>query len=311
MDSRSGEMLAFIRVLETGSFSAAGKDLGMTASAVSKVVTRIEQRIGVLLLKRSTRALSVTAEGKQFYENCVRILSDIDQAESDLASRTVSPRGMLRVNASLPFGNHWLLPLLPEFRRRYPEVVLDLSLTDAIVDLARDAVDVAVRMGPLADANFHARLLGRSRRAVVAAPSYFEKNGYPEHPNALSKHQCLNFNFKRSMDEWPFIVNGKQASFAVRGNTLTNNGETMRQLTLDGLGISRLGMFHIASDIENGRLVEVLGDYNAGDVEEINVVFSSRRHMPARSRVFIDYLIEKLQGALRLDNIPASSGSAA
>lgn len=305
MDSRSGEMLAFIRVVETGSFSAAGKDLEMTASAVSKVITRIEQRLGVLLLKRSTRALGVTAEGKQFYENCVRIVTDIDQAESDLASRTGSPRGMLRVNASLPFGSHWLLPLLPEFRQRYPEVVLDISLTDAVVDLNRDSVDVAVRMGPLADADFHARLLGRSRRAVVAAPSYLERHGYPAHPDELSKHQCFNFNFRRSMDEWPFIVDGEHVSVAIRGSTLTNNGETMRQLTLDGLGVSRLGMFHIAKDIEAGRLVEVLPNYNAGDIEEINVVYSSRRHMPARSRVFIDYLVEKLQFELRLDQISA------
>lgn len=301
MDSRSGEMLAFVRVVETGSFSGAGKDLDMTASAVSKVVTRIEQRLGVLLLKRSTRALSVTAEGKQFYESCVRIVTDIDQAESDLASRTGSPRGMLRVNASLPFGNHWLLPLLPEFRHRYPEVILDISLTDAVVDLNRDSVDVAVRMGPLADADFHARLLGRSRRAVVAAPSYLERHGYPERPIELSNHQCFNFNFRRSMDEWPFIVDGEHVSVSIRGSTLTNNGETMRQLTLDGLGISRLGIFHIAKDIENGRLVEILPDYNAGDIEEINVVYSSRRHMPARSRVFIDYLIEKLRSRLKLD----------
>jgi len=294
-------MLAFTRVVETGSFAAAGKGLDMTASAVSKVVTRIEQRLGVLLLKRSTRALSVTAEGKQFYENCVRIISDIDQAESDLASKTASPRGVLRVNASLPFGSHWLLPLLPEFRQRYPEVVLDISLTDAIVDLNRDSVDIAVRMGPLADADFHARLLGRSRRAVVAAPSYLEKHGYPADPGELARHQCFNFNFRRSMDEWPFVVDGEHVNVAIRGSTLTNNGETMRQLTLDGLGIGRLGMFHIAKDLESGRLVELLPDYNAGDIEEINVVYSSRRHMPTRTRVFIDYLVEKLQSVLKLD----------
>ncbi|TGR65589.1 LysR family transcriptional regulator [bacterium M00.F.Ca.ET.194.01.1.1] len=300
MDSRSGEMLAFIKVVETGSFSAAGKRLDMTASAVSKVVTRIEQRLGVLLLKRSTRALSVTPEGKQFYENSVRIISDIDQAESDVAAHTSSPRGVLRVNASLPFGNHWLLPVLPEFRQRYPEIVLDISLTDAVVDLNRDSVDIAIRMGPLADADFHARLLGRSRRAVVAAPGYLEKHGSPQHPDDLGMHQCFNFNFRRSMDEWPFLVNDERVNVAIRGSTLTNNGETMRQLTLDGLGISRLGMFHIARDIDEGSLVEVLPDYNAGDIEEINIVYSSRRHMPTRSRVFIDYMVEQLQPRLQL-----------
>lgn len=175
------------------------------------------------------------------------------------------------------------------------------ALAAAIVDLNRDSVDIAVRMGPLADADFHARLLGRSRRAVVAAPSYLEKHGYPADPGELARHQCFNFNFRRSMDEWPFIVDGEHVNVAIRGSTLTNNGETMRQLTLDGLGIGRLGMFHIAKDIENGRLVELLPDYNAGDIEEINVVYSSRRHMPARTRVFIDYLVEKLQSVLKLD----------
>lgn len=178
--------------------------------------------------------------------------------------------------------------MLPEFRQRYPEIVLDISLTDAVVDLNRDSVDIAIRMGPLADADFHARLLGRSRRAVVAAPAYLEKHGSPQHPDDLGMHQCFNFNFRRSMDEWPFLVNDERVNVAIRGSTLTNNGETMRQLTLDGLGISRLGMFHIARDIDEGRLVEILPDYNAGDIEEINIVYTSRRHLPTRSRVFID-----------------------
>lgn len=299
MDSRSGEMLVFTKVVELGTFSAAGKMLDLTPSAVSKLINRIEQRLAVLLFRRSTRALVLTSEGKNYYDNCVRILDDIEEAEQGLAQGTAAPRGILRVNVSLPFGNHQLLPILPEFAQRYPDITLDLSLTDALVDLQRERIDVAIRMGPLADASFRSRALGLSRRAVVAAPQYLALHGLPRHPRELAEHRCFNFNFRRSLDEWPFKVEGQVVHLPVRGGILTNNGETMRQLTLDGMGISRLGMFHVARDLEAGRLVELLPEYNPGDTEQIHAIFGKQRYMPPRVRVFIDFLVERLGPALK------------
>ncbi|MGF6221314.1 LysR family transcriptional regulator [Pseudomonas frederiksbergensis] len=294
MDSRSGEMQVFTKVVETGSFSGAGKLLNLTPSAVSKLITRLEVRLGVLLFERSTRQLVISGEGGRFYDSCVRILNDIEEAEHDAVGSTAVPSGLLRINTSVPFGTHQLLPIISDFNLLYPDITLDLSLTDALVDLKRERIDVAIRMGPLDDASFRARILGSSRRAVVASPEYLARHGAPKTPDELENHRCFNFNFRRSRDEWPFKLNQQTQYLAVRGDMLTNNGETMRQMTINGLGISRLGMFHIAEDVKAGRLVELLADFNAGDTEDITAIFNNQRYMPQRVRVFIDFLVERI-----------------
>lgn len=299
MDSRSGEMLVFTRVVESASFSAAAKALRLSPSAVSKLIGRLEVRLGVALFRRSTRHLVVTDEGKLFYENCIRILDDIDEAEQSVLEDTTAPHGLLRINVSIPIGTHYIVPLLPAFAARYPDIVVDVSLSDDVVDLQRERVDVAVRTGPISDVNLHARKLGSTRRAIVASPDYLHAFGTPEAPDDLVRHRCFNFNFRRAMDEWPFTIDGRKVYLPMRGSTLTNNGETMRQLTLNGLGISRLGLFHVIHDLRAGRLVELLPSYNGGDIEDIHAVFNSQRHMTARVRVFIDFLVEHLEPALR------------
>jgi len=300
LDNRSGEMLVFAKVVETGGFSAAAELLNMSPSAVSKLVSRTEARLGVQLFKRSTRSMTLTPEGREFYGNCARILQDIEDAELSVTKGFAQVRGLLRVNASLPFGQHYLLPLLEEFKAQYPEIRIDISLTDSKVELQRDEVDVAIRMGPLHDATFRARKLGSSRKVVVAAPSYLKNHPAPQVPAALQEHNCLNFNFRRSLDEWPFVVDGKLVHLAVDGEMQTNNGETMRQLTLQGLGVSRLGMFHVFDDIQRGDLVELLPQYNAGDIEEISIIYLNQKHIPPRVMVFIDFVVERLSPILAL-----------
>lgn len=300
MDNRSGEMQVFAKVVETGGFSAAAELLNMTPSAVSKLVSRTEARLGVQLFQRSTRSVTLTAEGREFYASCARILQDIEDAELSVAKGFAQVRGLLRVNASLPFGQHYLVPLLKDFKALYPDIKIDISLTDSKVELQRDEVDVAIRMGPLHDATFRARKLGKSRRVVVAAPSYLAKVEAPKAPADLEHHNCLNFNFRRSLDEWPFMVDGKLVHMEVDGETQTNNGETMRQLTLQGLGISRLGMFHVFDDIKRGDLVELLPQYNAGDFEEISIIYLNQKHVPPRIRAFIDFVDERLSSVIAL-----------
>jgi DNA-binding transcriptional LysR family regulator len=287
-------MAVFVRVVQAGSFSNASRTLDMTASAVSKLVTRLEERLGTVLLHRSTRELVLTPAGSEFYESALRILEDIEEAEQAVGNQASDPKGVLRVNTSMPFGSHQLLPLLPAFRARYPSIVLDISLTDHVVDLTRERVDVAIRVGRLPDAAFKARLLGESPYAVVASPDYLARHGVPATPDDLRHHTCLDFNFRRSVAHWPFRVDGQTASHPVRGAVLTNNGETMLGLTLLGLGISRLGRFHVQREIDAGRLVPLLEPFNPGDVEPLHAVFPAQRQMPRRVRVFIDFLVERI-----------------
>jgi len=165
-------------------------------------------------------------------------------------------------------------------------------------------------MGPLHDATFRARRLGSSRKVVVAAPSYLKNHPSPQAPSDLRDHNCLNFNFRRSLDEWPSFVDGKPVHLAVDGETQTNNGETMRQLTLQGLGVSRLGMFQVFDDIQRGDLVELLPQYNAGDIEEITIIYLNQKHIPPRVRVFIDFVVEKLSPILAFKGEADTSGKA-
>lgn len=294
MDNRSGEMVVFVRVVEDGSFSAAAKTLDMSPSAVSKLVTRLEERLGAVLFLRSTRDLTLTTEGEDFYESSRRILEDLEEAEQSVGTGSAEPSGVLRVNTSIPFGTHQLVPLLREFRERYPSVQVDLSLTDQVVDLTRERVDVAVRVGKLADANFKARVLGRSRYAVVASPDYLKRHGTPHHPRELVGHACVGFNFKRSVSPWPFRTDGQVTELPVRASVFTNNGETMLHLVLHGMGIARLGRFHVDRYLKSGQVVELLAEFNPGDVEELHAIFPAKRHMSSRVRAFIDFLAERV-----------------
>ncbi len=310
MDNRSGEMAVFVRVVEDGSFSAAAKTLDMSPSAVSKLVTRLEERLGAVLLLRSTRDLTLTTEGEDFYESSRRILEDLEEAEQSVGAGSAEPSGLLRVNTSIPFGTHQLVPLLREFRERYPSVQVDLSLTDQVVDLTRERVDVAVRVGKLADANFKARVLGRSRYAVVASPDYLKRHGTPHHPRELVGHACVGFNFKRSVSPWPFLTDGQVTELPVRASVFTNNGETMLHLVLHGMGIARLGRFHVDRYLKSGQVVELLAEFNPGDVEELHAIFPAKRHMSRRVRAFIDFLAERVSPNLVTAAEPLEVGHA-
>jgi DNA-binding transcriptional LysR family regulator len=293
--NRSGEMEVFARVIETGSFTAAARKLHLTPSAIAKLVTRLEARLGVRLLHRSTRSLKPTAEGEAFYERAAAILADLDEAESAVAANA-SPRGRLRVNASLPFGQGILVPLLPEFLERYPDVTIDLSLTDDVVDILAERADVAIRHGPLRDSRLMARKLGASRRVIVASPEYLKRHGRPKRPEDLAGHNCINFNFRISSYDWPFVdAGGQQLHVAVNGNLQANNGETLLQLVLAGAGIARLGAFNLGADLKTKRLVPLLQEFDSGEAEEVHAVFVGRGHMPLRVRVFIDFLVERVK----------------
>lgn len=294
--NRSGEMEVFARVVELGGFSAAAKTFRMTPSAVSKLVARLEARLGVRLINRSTRKLQLTPEGSAYYDRVVRILDDINGAERE-AAVGATPQGRVRVNSSVPFGLHCLLPLIPSFLAAHPGISVDIALTDTVVDLMEERADVAIRVGPLRESRLLARKLGESRMVVLASPAYLARNGTPQTPADLARHNLMGFCFTKQFEGWPFLDSkGGVMTVPPIGNVLISDGEAMQQLAIAGTGIARLTRFHVDSEIKAGRLVPLLEDFNPGDLEAIHAVFVGHGgQLPARVRAFLDYLVENVR----------------
>ncbi|MGO4438111.1 LysR family transcriptional regulator [Rhizobium sp. RAF56] len=297
MDNRAGEMEIFVEAVRQKSFANAARALQLSPSAVSKVVTRLEARLGVRLLMRSTRALQLTAEGDLYLRQAARILEDIDEAERMVASGAAAvPRGLLRVSSTVGFGTRHVVPLVPDFLARYPEIQLDLSLSDGVIDLLGERTDVAIRAGLLRDSGLKARKLTENRRVLVASPAYLAARGRPQRPQDLGDHNCLGYNFSQALGLWPFRDpdSGQRIEVPVSGNFQTNNGATVRQLARAGLGIARIGRFHVQQDIEEGKLIALLEAWKPGDREPIHAVFLGHAHLAMRIRAFIDFLVERI-----------------
>lgn len=291
---RARELEVFAAIVRRGSFSAAGRALGLTPSAASRTIDRLEARLGVRLMLRTTRTLTLTAEGQAYLGAARRILADLDDAEREIADQG-APRGRLRVSAALAHGRQCIVPLLGEFAALYPHILVDISLTDAIADIPGGQADVAIRFGILADSPLTARRVGQTGRTIVASPEYLARRGTPQVPEDLHDHNCLNFNFRRTEPVWPFRKEGRDYALTVHGNIEANNGETLGQLAIAGVGITRVGNFSVAEDLAAGRLVPVLEAFNPGDVEQIHAVFVGGANMPARVRVFVDFIASKLR----------------
>ncbi|QDK35077.1 LysR family transcriptional regulator [Sphingomonas sp. IC081] len=295
MDNRLGDMQIFLAVAQSGSFAGAARALRLTPSAVSRAISRLELRLGVQMVSRTTRALSLTAEGEVYRERVSGLIAEVDEVERGFMANEEAPRGPLRVNASVPFGTQCLLPILPRFLARYPAVRVELALADELVDLVEARADIAIRIGPLRDTGLKAKKLARSAMALVASPAYLEARGMPGHPRDLARHACLQFSFRRSLDSWPFRIDGALVQRSVEAAFLGNSGEVVRLMAVAGGGIARLGQFHVAADLAAGRLVEVLGAFNPGDHEEIHALYVGHRRMASRIRAFLDFLDAELR----------------
>ncbi|WP_027053079.1 LysR family transcriptional regulator [Mesorhizobium erdmanii] len=294
--NRSGEIEVFLRVVEAGSFSSAARRLRMTPSAVSKLIARLETRLGARLLARSTRKLQLTPEGAAFHDSGTRILADLDAAEREAAAGA-TPRGRLRVNSYVPFGQHRLMPLLPRFLERYPEISIEAVLTDNVIDLLEERADVAIRAGPLRESRLVARKLGEGRMVLIAAPSYLEARGTPHTLADLAGHNMLAFGFARHIDGWPFVdAAGAPIIVPIVGNLMLTDGEAMRLAAIAGAGIARLAHWHVEADIAAGRLVPLLEAFNPRDLEPTHAVYVGQgKHLPARVRAFLDFLAETVR----------------
>jgi DNA-binding transcriptional LysR family regulator len=293
--NRAAEMDVFVRVIERGGFTAAARSFRLTASGVSKLVTRLEARLGARLINRSTRKLQLTPEGQVFYDRAVRILADMEEAEREAAAGAC-PRGHLTVNSNIPFGMRCVVPLLPSFLARYPEVTLDVVLSDMVVDLMQERADVAIRVGPLRHSSLIARKLATSRMVVVASPDYVAGHGIPRSPADLAHHLGIGWTFARSIGAWPFQGQDRIFKALPPPSVRASDGEAARLLAVGGAGVARLAVFHVGADIEAGRLVPLLEDYNPGDREDIHAVYLGQGGpLSARVRAFIDFLAQRIR----------------
>ncbi|MBP0491963.1 LysR family transcriptional regulator [Pararoseomonas indoligenes] len=293
--NRAAEMEVFARVVEESGFSAAARALGLTPSAVSKLVARLEGRLGARLVQRSTRQFALTPEGQAFHERTVRILAEMEEAERAAAAGEV-PAGLIRVNTSATVNNHLLAPVLPEFLATHPAIRLDLVLTDRVIDLVEARVDVAIRAGPMPESRLRARKLGETRLVIVGAPAYLAARGLPRRPADLAGHELLGFGYARVIQDWPLMEDGRRIAVKVAGRLRASDGEGLRRLALAGAGLVRLAAFCVREDIAAGRLLPVLEEANTGDLEAFHAVHAGGAGpMPARVRALLDFLAARVR----------------
>ena len=287
------EMRVFVRAIERGTFAGAASDLGLTPSAVSKLIARLEARLGVRLVNRTTRKLALTAEGETYFHSGKRLLEAVDGLEHEVAASAGHPRGLLRINTAVSFGVQHLAPALIEFHRRYPEVRVSMSLTDRPVDLHAEQIDVSVRMGPLSDFGLMSRKIAEVERIICASPEYVEQFGTPQSPADLAQHRCIVFSVP-GRGRWPFkTADGAVELMDVPATFASDSLECILQLALQGAGIARLADFMAARPIRSGKLVPLLVDQHHPERRPALAVFPPGTQKIPKVRVFLDFLIER------------------
>jgi DNA-binding transcriptional LysR family regulator len=277
-----------VRVVESGGFTAAARKMGMSVSAVTKAIARLEDELGTQLFNRTTRQVNTTDYGQDFYERCVQILDDLEDAETLVKSRNVAAEGRIRAIVPFSFGRVTLVPALPAFYEQYPNISVELSFSDGPVDLVAEGYDVAVRTGQIMDSRLTTRLLTRGSQVTAASPGYLKKHGKPKTPEDLKDHNCVVGRFG---PEWEFAnKKGEKTTVRVSGNTIINSGDAYREAAVNGVGIIQGTHWLVRKDLESGALVEILNDY-ALEGAPISVLYLAKRHLPRKVRVFLDFII--------------------
>ena len=287
---RLKQIETFVAVASRGSLTAAANAEGVAPAIIGRRIDGLEARLGVKLLVRTTRRITLTHEGVSFLEDCQRLLADLQSAEASVTAGGVKASGHLRITAPAGFGRKHVAPLVPAFRERNPDVTLSLDLSDRLVDLVNEGYDCAVRVGALADSSLVGVRLGESRRACVAAAAYVSRHGVPHTPQDLSRHRCLAYSSVTSQPRgWVFQVGGELQHLRVSGPLDCTDGAVLHEWCLEGHGLAWRSMWEVGDDLAAGRLVEVLAEFSAPPVG-IHAVFAQRKHMPLRLRLWVDYL---------------------
>jgi DNA-binding transcriptional LysR family regulator len=293
MDKLSS-MRAFVKVVEHGSFSEAARSLRLSRSAVSKYVMELEQTLGVQLLNRTTRSASPTENGRAYYERSVAILADLEEADLALTSLQSEPRGLLRVNAPMSFGTLHLGPALAEFMGKYPELQIQLTLSDEQIDAVQEGFDVTLRIAELASSSLIARRLLGVGRVFCASPEYIKRRGAPEHPKDLKNHDCLTYGFLATGNQWKLTGPDGEHFIPVPWRLCANNAEVLNHAVLKGHGIALLPTFIAGSALKSGMLVPVLEKYHAPEIA-LYAIYPPTRHLSSKVRLFIDFLLERFR----------------
>jgi DNA-binding transcriptional LysR family regulator len=277
----------FVKAVDTGSFSATARQMSLTPSAVSKQISRLEDRLGARLFNRTTRRLAPTEEGRAYYERCRRILADIDEAESAISQLNMEPRGVLRVNMPVVFGRRHVVPALGGFLAN-----LEVSMTDQFVDPIAEGADMLIRVGELKDSSLISRKLADARRVIAATPDYWDGAGRPQTPNDLETHNCLNYAYLSTGNSWRMIgLDGKEYMVPASGNIASNNAEALLEAALEGVGVVNLPTWMVGQDLCEGRLEEVLQAYSMPE-PAVHAIYPPGRHLSAKVRAFVDYLVD-------------------
>lgn len=294
---RTAEMTAFVRSVDTGGFSAAARELGLTPSALSKLVTRLEDRLGARLLQRSTRRLHLTPEGEAFYIRSRKILLDIEAAENEVVQAGVLPKGLLRVHCGSAFGMHQFAPAIPEFLSRYPDVKLELTIDDQAPGNLEEGIDLAIRIGALDESSMVARRICNLERVICAAPDYLSRCGTPKNPDELQQHNCLWITSLPVLRRWPFDTEEGIRVVHIDGNVVANNAEAVLQLAIAGGGITRLTDVIVGDAIQRGELVPILTDWHHVEPVPLYATYPSGKNLSPKVRAMVDFLVERFGSA--------------
>jgi DNA-binding transcriptional LysR family regulator len=282
----------FINVVETGSFTAASVRMGLSRAAASKYVTQLEEHLGGRLLNRTTRHVSTTESGRLYFERCRDILHHLEEADGMVSGLTAQPRGTLRISCPTFFASRHLLPLITEFHQLYPEVNIELMCAERIVDLVDEGYDLAIRITDTPDPELIARKLAHCRHTLAASPDYLANNPPLNSPEDLKQHACVQY-VHFSSDTWPFSREGKDHSVRITPSMKTNNPDVLLEAAIAGMGVTLVPTFLVSDAVRSGKLTTVLSDYHTFE-PFIYVVYASRHHLPAKTRVFVDYIKERI-----------------
>jgi len=282
----------FNKVVECESFSEAARQLGLSRAMASKHVQALENRLGIRLLNRTTRRLSLTEAGSDFYNRTAQIVADLEDAEAKAADLHLTPRGVLKVNAPLSFALSQLGPILPSFLADHRQVKIDLTLNDRIVDLVDEGYDLAIRVGRLADSSLIARKLARCRMVLCASPGYLKRHGTPKSPEELTRHNCLGYTYSPRPNQWDFDGPDGHVTISISGNLQANNGDILRDAALADEGVVIEPSFIVGGDLCAGKLVPLLLDWKVPDIA-VYAVYPDNRHVAAKVRSFVDFLVKR------------------
>jgi len=286
---------AFTKVVQHSSFAAAARDLRLSRSAVSKHVMELEQELGVQLLSRTTRSVTATENGQAYYERCLAILSDLEEADLSATRLQAEVRGLLRINAPMSFGTLHLARAVADFMEKYPDLRIQLLLSDQQVDPVQEGFDVTLRIADLPSSSMIARRIAPARRAICASPSYLARHGTPKHPDDLRGHACLTYGHLATGNQWKLTGPDGDHWIAIPWTLCTNNAEVLRDAAVQGRGIALLPTFIAGADFQQGRLATILPGYQAPEIS-IYAIYPETRHLSLKVRVFIDFLVERFGG---------------